>query len=100
MNTAVVNVRIDSKIKRLAQKTATEIGVSLSDVINASLREFVEKQSITFRKPEVPSEYFRKSLKESLADVKAGRVSSFENPNGALNYLDTMIEHERKSRKN
>lgn len=100
MNTAIINVRIDPKIKRQAQKTASEIGVSLSDVINASLREFVEKQSVTFRKPEVPSQYLLTSLKESLEDVKAGRVRSFENPKDALKYLDTMIEYERKSRKN
>lgn len=100
MNSAVVNAKIDPQIKKKAQKIAAEIGVSLSDVINAQLREFIEKKTITFRKPEIPSEYLIKSLKESEEDVKKGRVISFKSPKDALKFLDKMIEDDRKSTKN
>lgn len=100
MNTAVVNAKIDPQIKKKAQKIAAEIGVSLSDVINAQLREFIEKKTIIFRKPEIPSKYLIKSLKESEEDIKAGRIISFKNPKDALNFLDKMIEDDRKSTKN
>lgn len=100
MNTAIVNAKVDPKIKRQAQKTAAEIGVSLSDVINASLREFIEKKTITFRKPEIPSDYLIKSLKESEEDIKAGRTISFKDPKDALNFLDKIIEDDRKSTEN
>lgn len=100
MNTAVVNAKIDPQIKRKAQKIAAEIGVTLSDVIDAQLREFIEKKTITFRKPEIPSEYMKKALKESMEDVKAGRVVSFENTKDAIAFLDKMIEDDKKSKKN
>lgn len=75
MNTAVINVRIDPKIKRQAQKTATEIGVSLSDVINASLREFVRKKTVTFRSQEFDV-FVRRPLEEIKVDLaRTGKYS-------------------------
>lgn len=89
MNTAIVNAKIDPQVKKKAQKIAAEIGVSLSDVINAQLREFIEKKTITFRKPEIPSDYLIKALKKSEEDVKEGRVSPhFDNAKDALAWLD------------
>ena len=89
MNTAVVNAKIDPQIKKKAQKIAAEIGVTLSDVIDAQLREFIEKKAITFRKPEIPSEYMKKALQESQEDVKAGRVSPhFDNAKDAIAWLN------------
>lgn len=100
MNTAVVIAKIDPRIKEKAQKAAAELGISLSSVINASLREFIERKTVTFRTPEIPSDYLIKSLKESAEDIKMGRVISFKNPKVALKFLDKMIEDDRKSSKN
>ncbi|MBI4067017.1 type II toxin-antitoxin system RelB/DinJ family antitoxin [Candidatus Gottesmanbacteria bacterium] len=89
MNTVIVNAKIDPRVKKKAQKIAAEIGVSLSDVINAQLREFIEKKTITFRKPEIPSPYLIKALKEAEEDVKAGKVSPhFDDAKDALAWLD------------
>ena len=89
MNTAIVNAKVNPKIKKQAQKIAGEIGVSLSDVINGKLREFIEEKTITFRKPEIPSDYLIKSLKESKEDIKAGRISPhFDNAKDAIAWLE------------
>jgi antitoxin component of RelBE/YafQ-DinJ toxin-antitoxin module len=42
MNTAVINIKTDPKVKAKAQKKAAKMGISLSHVINNSLRNFIE----------------------------------------------------------
>lgn len=89
MNTAIVNAKIDPQVKKKAQKIAAEIGVSLSDVIDASLREFIHKKSITFRVNEELSDYAIQSLRESMEDIKAGRVSpAFTKTKDAIKWLN------------
>ena len=46
MKTSVINVKTDSDIKKNAQKVAEELGLSLSTVINAYLRQFVRNREI------------------------------------------------------
>ena len=85
MNTAVINV--NPTIKKQAQGIAAEIGVSLSTIVNKLLRQFVATKIV--QKPEVPSSFLKKALKESKADIKAGRVSpSFDNADDAIRWLN------------
>ena len=82
MNTAVVN--INPTIKRQAQEVADEIGVNLNVVINSLLKQFVKTKT-----QEIPSSYLKKALRESKADIKAGRVSpSFDNADDAIRWLN------------
>ena len=37
----VINIKTDKEVKENAQKLAQELGISLSDVMNASLRNFI-----------------------------------------------------------
>ena len=100
MNTAVVNVKVDPKIKKKAQSIADELGLSLSAVVNGYLRQFIQLKTISFGKAEEPSDYLIRELKKSEADIKAGRVISFDHPNKALNYLDKIIREEKNVSKN
>jgi len=49
MDTAIVNVKVDKKVKIEAQKVAEELGLSLSAAINGFLRELVRSKTVTFR---------------------------------------------------
>lgn len=81
MNTAVVN--INPTIKKQAQEVADGIGVSLNVVVNSLLKQFVKAKT-----QEIPSIYLKKALRESKADIKAGRVSpSFDNADDAIKWL-------------
>src|SRR3990167_8499609 len=101
MNSAVVNVKIDQKLKKRAQKVASDLGFSLSSLINAYLKELTRTKTVTFStRKEEPSEYLIQSLKESAEDIKAGRVVSFENPKDAVDYLDKIIDADRKTKEN
>lgn len=88
MNTAVINVKINPKVKTQAQQVLEELGLSLSGVINAFLKQLVRTKSVSFTASEEPTEYLLRTLGESQADVKAGRVSpSFTSAKGAISWL-------------
>lgn len=90
MNTAVINIKTDPKIKSQAQQIASDLGFSLSSLLNGYMRHLIKTKTVYFTsKSEEPSEYLIKALKESDADRKAGRVSpSFTNAKDAISWLD------------
>jgi len=90
MRYTVVTAKVDPQTKRLAQETAFELGMPLSVVIKAFLKQFIRTKSVTFNvQDERPTKYVLDSLKKSEEDVKAGRVSpSFTNAKDATAWLD------------
>lgn len=99
MNTVSILIKTDPKVKEKAQRTAEEMGISLTSVVNRYLKHFIETKSITFTADkETPTQYMIDSLKESEEDYKAGRVISFKTGREELAYLDKEIEDERQKR--
>ena len=90
MNT-VLNVKLDPELKRQAQAAAKAIGLPISTVVAAGLREFVRTRSITISdpprlKPEVEAELLKIS-----EDARSGiNVSpAFDNLEDARRWLDS-----------
>lgn len=48
MKTAVLNIKIDPKVKKEAQKVADELGFTLSAIINASLKDLARSKTVSF----------------------------------------------------
>ena len=46
MAKAIINIKTDKEVKANVQKLAEELGISLSDVINASLRNFIRLREV------------------------------------------------------
>ena len=44
----VINIKTDKEVKQNAQKVAEELGLSLSAVINAYLKQFVRNKEVHF----------------------------------------------------
>ncbi len=44
----VIHIRADKEVKRNAAEAAKELGLSLSDVINAALRNFIRTREVIF----------------------------------------------------
>jgi addiction module RelB/DinJ family antitoxin len=90
MKTAVINIKIEAQIKTRAQKVASELGFSLSSLINGYLRSLVKTKTIHFSlRDEEPSELLIKAIKEAEEDRNAGRISpSFDNAKDAIAWLD------------
>lgn len=92
MNTTSLHIQIETDMKIQAQRTADELGLSLSAVIKALLKQFVRTKHLSVGIPEVPNQYMINALNESEEDYKAGRVTSFESGKEALSYLDSLIK--------
>ena len=91
MNTAVINIKTDPTIKKLVQKKAHDLGLSLSSVINVYLRKFLTAKSVEFS-DDVRLEltpWAKRMLKQSEKDTKAGFVSpTFSNVKDSLAWLN------------
>lgn len=88
----VLNVKIDPTLKKRAQSVAKELGLPMSIVVAASLRDFVNTRTITISdspklKPEVEAELLAMSAK-----VKAGNFDdyspTFESLEASFEWLD------------
>jgi addiction module RelB/DinJ family antitoxin len=100
MNTTVINFKTSLVVKSKAQAIAEELGLSLSAVINALLKQFVRTKSINVSLKVEPSPYMINALKESGDDIKKGRIYSFTNTNDALNFLhDNSKKYGKKNNK-
>lgn len=88
MNTAVINIKTEPETKQKAQKVASEIGVSLSSLINAYLKHLVKTRRVEFTLSEEPSDYLVKVLKQAEKNYKAGKSSpTFDNADDAIEWL-------------
>lgn len=97
MNTASILIKTNPKVKAEAQKTAEEMGISLTSVINRYLKHFITTKSITFSaQDEIPNKYMLDSLKQSEDDYQRGRAVSFGSGKQALSYLDTLVKDAKR----
>lgn len=60
MAKTVINIKAEREVKANAQRLADELGLSLSDVVNASLRNFIRTREVRFSSvPEMTPELER-----------------------------------------
>lgn len=69
----VINIKADREVKEQAVRTAADMGIPLSTVINAFLKKFISEQSVTFVAPLSPSKSLQKILKQADRDMKKGK---------------------------
>ena|SRR3989344_5841472 len=88
MNTASVHIKIEPGIKIQAQKTAEELGLSLSAVMKALLKQFIRTKHLSVGAREEPSAYMIEGLKKSDKEYKDGNTSpSFANAKDSFKWL-------------
>lgn len=69
----VIHIKADLAIKITAQKVAKELGLTLSDVINASLRNFIRTREVIFSDIPIMTPEFEKLLGKIEDDIKHKR---------------------------
>ena len=97
MNTTSLHIKIEPVMKKQAQKTAEELGLSLSAVMKVLLKQFIRTRQLSVGLSEMPNAYLTGSLRQSDKDIKAGRITSYKNGNDALVFLDHEIANEKHS---
>ncbi len=87
----VLNVKTDKEIKEQAQKIAKDIGVPLSTIVNAYLKEFVREKRVTFSvEPKLRPEVAQ-LLNRARKDLKAHKNISpnFSSAKDAVAWLNS-----------
>ena len=89
MNTAVINIKTEPETKRKAQLLAGAVGMSLSGLINAYLKQLVRTKKVEFDLNEDPSPYLIKILKKAEKNYKEGKGSPvFRTGEEAVKWLE------------
>lgn len=89
---AVINLKTDPQLKKLATQTADKLGISISAVLNNELRRFAAEQSVVFDVPEVPNEQTAKQLAASKKQIAKSGYHKFDNNKKALKFLADELE--------
>ena len=76
---AVINIKTDLSLKLEAKQLAQDMGLTLSSVINNSLKDFVRAKAISFDNNYEPTERLKKSIRQAEQDfAKNKNISKFE----------------------
>ena len=88
----VIHIKADKEVKENAVKVAHELGINLSDVINASLRNFIRTREVIFSDTPQMTPELEKLLGNVEEYIKHNRnlVGPFKNAKEANDYLDSL----------
>lgn len=97
-DTTVLNVKIDRQLKQQAQAVAKALGLPVSTLVTASLREIVRNRSITISDPPRLRPEVEAELLEISAEAHAGKNLSpaFDDVDDAIKWLKAEVEKEDK----
>ncbi len=82
-----VNLKIDSSIKRNAQKRAKELGLSLSSIVNATLSQFARTGELELSTAPRMTPYLEELVAEARKEYLAGKTS------GPFSIADELMKH-------
>ena len=85
----IITLKTDTEVKKNAQKLAGDLGLTLSAVVNASLRQFIRDQGVNFSKIPVMTPELERIIGKAEKDLRAGKNISplFTNDQDMLDYL-------------
>lgn len=93
MNTAtntktVLSIKIDKKTKEEAQKLAKFLGLNLSQIANASYKQFIRNREFTFTEGYIMTPYLEKIIEKAETEYKKGESAGPFNFEEAMKYLN------------
>ncbi len=85
----VINIKTDKDIKEKAQKIAKELGMPLSTVVNASLKQFVRNKEVYFSLASEITTGLESILSRADKDIvsKTNISPAFRTAEDAIKYL-------------
>ncbi|MEX0689928.1 MAG: type II toxin-antitoxin system RelB/DinJ family antitoxin [Candidatus Paceibacterota bacterium] len=87
----VINIKTDKEIKERAQQLAKHLGVPLSTVVNAYLKEFVNSGRLNLEREPVLKKSVSKELLKQINESKEGKNISptFNSHKEAIDWLNS-----------
>ncbi|MHB8362893.1 MAG: hypothetical protein ACYDBX_04720 [Patescibacteria group bacterium] len=89
---AVINLKTNPQIKKLASRTAKRLGISISSVLNNELKRFIAEQSVIFEIPEVPNTKTDKQISISKKQIESGDYYKFDDTKKSLDFLSDALK--------
>ncbi len=71
MSSTNMNIRMDSEVKREAEKLFEQFGLNMTSAINLFLRQAIREQSIPF---EISLKVYNTETKKAIDDVRTGEI--------------------------
>lgn len=85
-----VNIKIDSAVKKEAQKMAEELGLSLSSVVNAILKQFARTGELELSSAPKITPYLEELILEARKDYAEGKYSGPFDADGLVKHLKSL----------
>lgn len=88
----VISIKTDKEVKENVQAIARELGITLSDVVNASLRNFIRTREVYFSAVPRMTPEFERLVGRIEKDIKEGKNLSpaFKSAKEMDKYLDSL----------
>ena len=91
MNTAVINIKTDVKVKKESQKIVSDLGLSLSGAINGFLKQLIRTKTISFTLNENnPSDYLMSAVAEAEKERNDKKQKKFQSNADAIDFIDAL----------
>ena len=89
MSKVTINIKADKEVKEKAQKTAKDLGMPLSVVINAYLKQFIRNKEVHFSLEGELKPAVKKRLERLAKEAREGKNMSpvFSSAKEAIHYL-------------
>ncbi|MEK7075483.1 MAG: type II toxin-antitoxin system RelB/DinJ family antitoxin [Patescibacteria group bacterium] len=87
----IINIKTDKEVKENAQKVAADLGLTLSAVVNASLKQFIRSKEVYFSAIPRMTPELEELIGRVQKDYALGKNISpvFSNAKEALDYLNS-----------
>ncbi|MEK7162095.1 MAG: hypothetical protein AAB729_05410 [Patescibacteria group bacterium] len=87
----IITIKADKEVKNTAQKLAGDLGLTLSAVVNASLRQFIRDSGVNFSKIPRMTPELERIIGKAEKDRKAGKNISpiFGSGQTMIDYLNS-----------
>jgi antitoxin component of RelBE/YafQ-DinJ toxin-antitoxin module len=91
MTKAILNIKTDPQTKRQIQEFAAELGVPVSVIMNAQIKQMLRDRRIILSTELEPTPYLVKVMEQVEADLVAGKnMTKAMNAKEAVAYLDSL----------
>jgi antitoxin component of RelBE/YafQ-DinJ toxin-antitoxin module len=93
MTKTILNIKTDPQVKRQIQEFAAELGIPVSVIMNAQIKQMLRDRRIVLSTELEPTPYLVKIMEEVEKDLKTGR-----NMSPVFSSAKDMLEHLEKSK--
>lgn len=86
-----VNLKIDNSVKKQAQKRAKDLGLSLSSIVNATLKQFARTGELELSSAPRITPYLEQVVLEARKNYKEGNYSGpFDSVKDLMKHLNSL----------